>query len=208
MRPITYQEFVASEEARLEEWRRRFRTNEAFADGGAQRKATCGLVRADAKRGSSSPSSRRTSTACTSAPASPPIVWSRSTATRRARIVSIAARRWRCRKYARRSKRRARRRVANAAGWSRRRSSPSASAFPTTRWSERASLRPPPISSWSSDRRCRCSRRRSLPLVAKRAGAALAIINREATPLDAYANISLHRSIGAVFSTLYPQLVD
>src|SRR5688500_505945 len=31
MRPITYQEFCASEEARLEDWRRRFRMNADFA---------------------------------------------------------------------------------------------------------------------------------------------------------------------------------
>lgn len=31
IKPITYQEFVASEEARLEDWRRRFRMNEDFA---------------------------------------------------------------------------------------------------------------------------------------------------------------------------------
>ena len=31
IKPITYQDFVASEEARLEDWRRRFRMNETFA---------------------------------------------------------------------------------------------------------------------------------------------------------------------------------
>lgn len=31
MRPITFQDFVASEELRLEDWRRRFRMNESFA---------------------------------------------------------------------------------------------------------------------------------------------------------------------------------
>src|SRR6187401_1160816 len=31
VKPITYQDFVASEEARLEDWRRRFRMNEDFA---------------------------------------------------------------------------------------------------------------------------------------------------------------------------------
>jgi len=48
----------------------------------------------------------------------------------------------------------------------------------------------------------------TLPLAARRAGASLAIINREATPLDGSAEIVLRRSIGAVFSTLYPQLVN
>jgi NAD-dependent deacetylase len=47
----------------------------------------------------------------------------------------------------------------------------------------------------------------TLPLVAKRSGATLAIVNREATPLDRVAEIAVHRPIGAVFSAIYPQLV-
>ncbi len=45
----------------------------------------------------------------------------------------------------------------------------------------------------------------SLPLVAKRFGAALAILNRDATPLDEYADLTLRDSIGRVFSVIYPQ---
>ena len=48
----------------------------------------------------------------------------------------------------------------------------------------------------------------TLPLVAKRSGATLAIINREPTPLDHLADVAMHRPIGAVFSALYPQLVS
>jgi NAD-dependent deacetylase len=48
----------------------------------------------------------------------------------------------------------------------------------------------------------------ALPLVAKRSGATLAIINREPTPLDHLAEIAIQRPIGAVFSALYPQLVS
>lgn len=48
----------------------------------------------------------------------------------------------------------------------------------------------------------------TLPLLAKRSGATLAIINREATPLDQLAEFALHRPIGTVFSALYPQLVS
>lgn len=44
-----------------------------------------------------------------------------------------------------------------------------------------------------------------LPLVAKRAGAALAIVNAEETPLDFHADVVLHRPIGSVFAALYPQ---
>jgi NAD-dependent deacetylase len=47
-----------------------------------------------------------------------------------------------------------------------------------------------------------------LPLVAKQAGAALAIVNREATPLDHHADVVLRRPIGSVFAALYPQLVN
>lgn len=48
----------------------------------------------------------------------------------------------------------------------------------------------------------------TLPVVAKRAGAPLAIINREATPLDAHADVVLRRPIGSIFAALYPQLVN
>ena len=47
-----------------------------------------------------------------------------------------------------------------------------------------------------------------LPVVAKRAGAGLIIVNREETPLDQHADLVLHRPIGSVFATLYPQLVN
>jgi NAD-dependent deacetylase len=45
----------------------------------------------------------------------------------------------------------------------------------------------------------------SLPLVAKRSGATLAILNRDSTPLDSHADFMLQAPIGEVFSTLYPQ---
>ena len=38
IKPITYQDFVASEEARLEDWRRRFKMNEDFAAARAERR--------------------------------------------------------------------------------------------------------------------------------------------------------------------------
>jgi NAD-dependent deacetylase len=47
-----------------------------------------------------------------------------------------------------------------------------------------------------------------LPARAKRFGATLAIINRDPTPLDRLADIVVHRPIGAVFFELYPQLVQ
>jgi NAD-dependent deacetylase len=48
----------------------------------------------------------------------------------------------------------------------------------------------------------------ALPLIAKRAGARLAIVNRDATPIDRFAEIKVHQPIGLVFSSLYPQLVS
>ena len=47
----------------------------------------------------------------------------------------------------------------------------------------------------------------SLPLIAHRAGARIVIVNRDPTPLDSVAVLCITRSIGAVFSALYPQLV-
>ena len=48
----------------------------------------------------------------------------------------------------------------------------------------------------------------ALPAIAKRAGAMLAIINREPTPLDGAADLIVHEQIGAVFLALDPQVVN
>ncbi|MNG42042.1 NAD-dependent protein deacetylase [compost metagenome] len=48
----------------------------------------------------------------------------------------------------------------------------------------------------------------TLPLLAKRAGAPLVIVNRDETPLDPLADAVVNRPIGAVFAALYPQLVN
>jgi len=48
----------------------------------------------------------------------------------------------------------------------------------------------------------------ALPVIASRAGARLAILNREPTPLDSAADLVLRHSIGAVFAALYPQAVN
>lgn len=45
------------------------------------------------------------------------------------------------------------------------------------------------------------------PLLAKRNGAMLAIVNREATDMDAYADLVLHDEIGAVMSAIVPDRV-
>ena len=48
----------------------------------------------------------------------------------------------------------------------------------------------------------------TLPLIARRAGAALAIINRDETPLDPVADVLVRQPIGSVFRMLDPQLVN
>lgn len=48
----------------------------------------------------------------------------------------------------------------------------------------------------------------SFPVIAKRSGAVLAIINREETPLDEVADFVYHGAIGQFFEKLSPLLVD
>jgi len=47
----------------------------------------------------------------------------------------------------------------------------------------------------------------SVPLVAKRAGARLVILNREATPLDEVSELALQGEIGATLAGVFPQLI-
>lgn len=48
----------------------------------------------------------------------------------------------------------------------------------------------------------------TLPIIARRAGAALAIINGDETPLDSLADVIVRQRIGSVFSALEPQVVN
>jgi len=48
----------------------------------------------------------------------------------------------------------------------------------------------------------------SFPVIAKRAGALLAIVNRDATPLDDLADFTYRGAIGKFFSELSPLLMD
>ncbi|MBZ8134563.1 Sir2 family NAD-dependent protein deacetylase [Afifella sp. IM 167] len=45
-----------------------------------------------------------------------------------------------------------------------------------------------------------------IPVVARRAGARLAILNRESTHLDGFANLALQGEIGAILAGVFPQL--
>lgn len=48
----------------------------------------------------------------------------------------------------------------------------------------------------------------SFPVIAKQSGALVAVINRDATPLDALADFNLHSAIGEFFTMLNPLLSD
>ncbi len=206
MKPITYQEFVASEEARLEEWRRRFRANEAFA-AAKPNEGHLGLVRLMEEgrlvavitqnidglhQRSGIPSERLVeihgnSTRAHCLDCRQPMALTDVRAT-----IDATAASPRCECGG----------LVKAAIVSFGERIPDDAMERASALAEAADLFLVIGSSLSVQPAA------SLPLVAKRAGAALAILNREATPLDAYANISLHRPIGAVFSRLYPQLVD
>jgi NAD-dependent protein deacetylase/lipoamidase len=206
MRPITYQEFIASEEARLEEWRRRFRANEAFARA-EPNEGHRGFVRL-LKEGrllsvitqnidglhqrAGMPADRvieihgnSTRAHCLDCRTPMPL------AEVRAAIDSTAA-----------SPRCACGGLVKAAIVSFGERIPEEAMAKASALAERADLFLVVGSSLVVQPAA------SLPLVAKRAGAALAILNREATPLSPFADLSLQRPIGTVFSALYPQAVS
>ena len=193
MRPITYQEFIASEEARLEEWRRRFRMNETFADA-EPNEGHRGLVRL----------MQRGEARCThhaehrrAASARRPSLGERDRDPRQldARALSRLPHADAASDRARDDRRdRLRRRDAAAADSSRRRSSRSASAFRRRRWRGRRRLRESADLFLVVGSSLLVQPAASLPLVAKRAGAALAILNRDATPLDSQADLTLQRA--------------
>lgn len=206
MKPITYQEFVASEEARLEDWRRRFVSNENFAKAepnaghlGLARLAGEGRLAAVITQNIDGLHQRAglpperlieihgnaTRGRCIDCGAPMSLAEAR-------RIIdeSGAAPRCRCSGFVKAAVisfgQRVPRDALQAAG----RHAEESDLFLVLG----SSLQVQPVA--------------TLPLVAKQAGARLAIINREPTPLDAHADIVLHCGIGAVFAALYPQLVD
>jgi NAD-dependent protein deacetylase/lipoamidase len=206
MRPITYQEFVASEEARMEEWRRRFRANERFATA-EPNEGHLGLVRLmragkllavitqnidglHQRAGLSSESVveiHGTSMRAHCLDCRTPMTLQTIRATINATGASP-----RCECGG----------LIKAAIVSFGERIPEEALAKATALSQQVDLFLVVGSSLLVQPAA------SLPLVAKRAGAALAIINREATPFDEYADLTLGGSIGAVFSTLYPQAVD
>jgi NAD-dependent deacetylase len=203
MRPITYQEFVASEAARLEEWRRRFRMNETFAQA-KPNAGHYGLVRMleegrlagvvtqnidGLHQRAGLPSERvieihgnSLRAHCLDCRAPMPLASVAAT-------INATARSPRCAcgglvkaaivSFGERVPEEA---MAAAVAHAR-----SADLFMVIG----SSLVVQPAA--------------TLPMLAKEAGARLVILNRQPTPLDEHADIVLRESIGAMFSTLYPQ---
>ncbi len=206
MKPITYQEFVASEEARLEEWRRRFRMNETFAHA-EPNEGHLGLVRLrrDGKllavitqnidglhQRAGLPSESVIEIHGNSMRAH--CLQCREAMTLQAVRATIettgASPRCECGGLVKAAIVSFGERIPEEAMGNASALAQSADLFLVVG----SSLLVHPAA--------------TLPVVAKRAGAALAILNRDATPLDDYADLTLRGSIGAVFSTLYPQAVD
>lgn len=206
IKPITYQDFVASEEARLEDWRRRFKMNADFAAArpnaghlGLARLANEGRLLAlitqnidglHQRAGTPSKSvieihGNSTRGRCLDCRAS------MSLESVRAIIEKTAA-----------SPRCACGGLVKAAIISFGERVPDDDMSRATEFAERADLF---LAIGSS---LQVQPAASLPIVAKRAGATLAVINREATPLDRFADFAIHTLIGPFFSQLYPQLVS
>jgi NAD-dependent deacetylase len=205
MKPITFQEFVASEQARLEDWRRRFAMNESFAkaepnDGhrGLARLAEDGRLRCVITQNIDGLHQR--------AGLSPD------------RIIEIHGNssHGKCLDCRARISLEEVRRLIDATGASPRcRCGGLVKAaivsfgepMPEDRMraaSEHAAAADLFLVIGSS---LQVQPAASLPLIAHRAGAPLVIVNRDPTPLDSVAALFVSGSIGDVFSSLFPQLV-
>ena len=206
MRPITYQEFLASEEARLEDWRRRFAMNEKFANArpnaghhGLVRLAEEGRLKAVVTQNIDGLHQRAglksewlieihgnaTRGRCIGCGAAMSLAEARG-------IIDATAASPLCACGG----------LVKAAVISFGERVPSEALDAASRLAESADLFLVLGSSLQVQPAA------MLPLLAKRAGASLAILNREETPLDVHADMVLHRPIGPVFAALYPQPVN
>ena len=206
MKPITYQEFVASDAAQLEDWRRRFVMNEAFAKAAANpghyglaklaeegrlkmviTQNIDGLHQRAGLRGEQLIEIHGNAThgRCLDCRAPMPLAEVR-------RLIESTARPPRCSCGG----------LVKAAVISFGERLPEAAIEQATLHAERSDLFLVVGSSLQVQPAA------SLPLVAKRAGAQLVIINRDPTPLDDAADLLLHEAIGEVFVALCPQLVN
>jgi NAD-dependent deacetylase len=205
IKPITYQAFVASEAARLEDWRRRFAANERFrsAEPNAGHRALALLAREGRLVGlitqnidglhqrAGFPPDRlieihgnATHGRCLDCGTEMPL-----DAAEAMIAATGAAPRCACGG------------LVKAAVVSFGETLPEAALRRATKWAENCDLFLVVGSSLSVQPAA------SLPLVARRAGAALVLVNRDPTPLDGLCELTLRQPIGAVFGALYPQLV-
>lgn len=206
IKPITYQDFVASEEARLEDWRRRFRMNADFAAAtpnaghlGLARLAREGRLLAlitqnidGLHQRAGAPSDavieihgNSTRGRCLDCRASMSLeevraIMDRTGASPRCECGGLV----------------------KAAIISFGERVPEDDMNRATEFAERADLF---LAIGSS---LQVQPAATLPVVAKRAGATFAVINRDATQLDRIADFAIHTPIGSFFSALYPQLVN
>lgn len=206
VKPITYQEFVASEEARLEDWRRRFASNEKFATA-EPNAGHRGLARLAEEEKLAAVITQNIDGLHQRAGLS----------TQRLIEIHGNATRGRCIECGTAMALAAARRIIDDTGASPRcdcgglikaaiisfgERVPSEALEAAGRFAESADLFLVVGSSLQVQPAA------TLPIVAKRAGASLVIINREETPLDAHAELVLHQGIGSVFAALYPQPVN
>jgi NAD-dependent deacetylase len=198
MQPITYQEFVASEEARLEDWRRRFDMNEqlARAEPNVGHKALAALV-ASGKAAGIITQNIDGLHQRSGVPAEQ-VVELHGNATRGACLD--------CERPMRLAEVRA---VIEARGESPRCACGGlvkatvvsfGQAMPTAAMARATALAQSCDLFLAIGSSLQVYPAAAIPLVAKEAGAGLVIINREPTPLDEAADLVVHRPIGAVFS--------
>lgn len=206
MTPITYQEFVASEEARLEDWRRRFVMNESFARAepnaghlGLTRLAEAGKLTAVITQNIDGLHQRAGLAAD--------------------RLIEIHgnATHGRCLDCRTPMALATVRRIIDSTAASPRCACGGIVKAAIISFGERM----PADTMWGASGHARSADlfivigsslqvqpAATLPVMAARAGARLAIINRDETPLDSAADLVIRAPIGAAFVALYPQLVN
>jgi NAD-dependent deacetylase len=206
MKPIAFQEFVASEEARLEDWRRRFVANESFAKA-EPNAGHHGLVRLAEEGRLAAVITQNIDGLHQRAGLAPDL------------LIEIHgnATRGRCIDCGEGMPLRDVRRMIDATGASPRCDCGGLVKAAIISFGERVptdALEAASRVAKSADlflvigSSLQVQPAATLPLVAKRAGAELAIVNRDETPVDGYASVTVRRSIGSVFAVLYPQAVN
>ena len=197
-RPIDFGEFMASEEARREAWRRKFETDKTLraAKPNAGHAAVARLV----QRGRHRASSPRTSTACTRHQECLTSKWSSCMGTPPTPGALPAGSAMRSSPCASSSSATERHQPAAAAATSRPRPSRSARRCRRRRWPAPRRRRTAATSSYPSARRWWSIPPPASPPLRSGAGAGLVILNREPTDFDDIADLVLHREIGPTLS--------